>query len=161
MRSVVLTALVLGVVALAPAWATADSGAPPAADSQPQPPAGSAAQLPTPSPAPAPAPAPAPDALALRKTCADAMNANPTFAIDIVEQADKVAAERRLAAEAKQHEEAARHIATNEKHVILAYAAMWLVAAGFVLFLARRQIALRREIAILRRDLDAATKENP
>jgi len=157
MRSVVLTALVLGVVALAPAWATADSGAaPPAADSQPQPPAGSAAQMPTPPPVPGPAP----DALALRKTCADAMNANPTFAHDIVEAEDKAAAERRLAADAKQHEEAARHIATNEKHVILAYAAMWLVAAGFVLFLARRQIALRREIAILRRDLDAATKEN-
>jgi hypothetical protein len=103
---------------------------------------------------------PTAEAAALRKTCADAMNANPTFAADIVRAADKDAAERRLAADAQQHDDAARHIATNERHVILAYAAMWLVAVGFVLFLGKRQTALRAEIASLRRDLDAATKEN-
>ena len=54
--------------------------------------------------------------------------------------------------------EAAAEIAKNEKHVILAYAAMWLVAAGFVLFLWRRQQALKIEIANLRRDLATAAK---
>ncbi|MFO1533991.1 MAG: hypothetical protein ABR562_10065, partial [Thermoplasmatota archaeon] len=56
----------------------------------------------------------------------------------------------------KQHQDAALAIAKNEKHVILAYAAMWVIAAGFVLFLWRRQQHLKTEIAQLRRDLDAA-----
>jgi CcmD family protein len=45
--------------------------------------------------------------------------------------------------------------------VILAYAAMWVIAAGFVLFLWRRQQALRSEIERLRRDLDAAAGPPP
>jgi CcmD family protein len=135
-----MRSLVLFVVLLVPVWAAAD---------------------PTSGPEPTPAPALDPAAaLQLRKTCADAMNANPTFADDIVRAADKDAAERRLAADTKQHDEAARHIATNERSVIVAYAAMWIVAAGFVIFLSKRQQALRGEIAQLRRDLDAAAKEN-
>jgi len=42
--------------------------------------------------------------------------------------------------------------------VILAYAAMWLLSVGFVLFLWRRQQGLRVEIGQLRRDLEAASK---
>jgi len=94
----------------------------------------------------------------LRKTCADAMNKNPTFAKDIVAAADKQAQVERDAATLKAHTDAQDRIAKNEKHVILAYAAMWLVAAGFVLFLWRRQQALKSEIVQLRRDLDAAAK---
>jgi len=134
MRNLVM----LCVLVLAPAWAAADSGS---------------GDVPVPAPAAA-------DAAELRKVCAAALNADPSFAADIVKTADKAAAERRLAADSQQHDEAARHIATNERHVIVAYAAMWLVAVAFVLFLSRRQIALRREIAMLRRDLDAATKEH-
>jgi CcmD family protein len=40
--------------------------------------------------------------------------------------------------------------------VIYAYAAMWIIAAGFVVFLWRRQRGLEAEIEHLRRDLDAA-----
>ena len=90
----------------------------------------------------------------LRKTCTDAMNADPTFAKSIIEIADKDAADRRLEATEKEHLDAAMHIEKDEKHVILAYAAMWIIAAGFVLFLWRRQQALKAEIAQLRRDLE-------
>jgi len=90
----------------------------------------------------------------LRKICADAMNADPAFAKSIIEIADKDAADRRLEATEKEHLDAAAHIEKDEKHVILAYAAMWIIAAGFVLFLWRRQQALKAEIAQLRRDLE-------
>ena len=101
----------------------------------------------------------------LRKTCTDAMNADPTFAKDIVKITGHTADpeivkawctdEVTLAA----HQDAQYHVEKNERHVIYAYAAMWLVAAGFVVFLWRRQIALRGEIARLRADLDAAAKD--
>lgn len=86
-----------------------------------------------------------------RKVCAEAMNADPSFALAIVKTInDKTA---------QQHVDAAGKIAKNEKHVVLAYAAMWVIAAAFVLFLWRRQQHLKSEIAHLRRDLDAATKD--
>jgi hypothetical protein len=90
----------------------------------------------------------------LRKICADAMNADPAFEKAIVEVADKDAAQRRFAATEQEHLDAAAHIAKDEKHVVLAYTAMWLIAAGFVVFLWRRQQGLKAEIAQLRRDLE-------
>lgn len=103
------------------------------------------------SAAPAAAPVPVSDA---RKACTAAMNADPSFAKAIVEVADKQAADKRLEDTEKEHLDAAQHIAKDEKHVILAYAAMWLVAAGFVLFLWLRQQKLVKEIALLKRDLE-------
>jgi hypothetical protein len=157
------------MLVLVPAWALAQpapspgSAAPIAGSAAPTagsatPGAGSAQPAADPAPAPAP-PAIAGDAAALRKACTDAMNADPTFAVKIVEIADKDAAERRLALDQAQHETAAAAVSKNQRHVILAYAAMWLVAAGFVLFLWRRQQALRGEIAQLKHDLDAASKD--
>ena len=104
---------------------------------------------------PAPAPAPAPTGQTrtpaeLRQICADAMNQNPMFAESIVKTINEDTA--------LQHARAASAIAKNEKHVILAYGAMWVVAAGFVVFLWRRQQKLQAEIAHLRRDLEAAAK---
>lgn len=119
---------------------------------------GSAGSAPPPADAPAPPPTPTPPSDA-RRACTDAMNADPTFAKAIVETADKAAAEKRLQLDLEQHEAAAKRIAKNEKHVILAYAAMWVIAALFVIFLWRRQQALRGEIAQLRSDLDAATRD--
>jgi len=87
----------------------------------------------------------------LRQICADAMNANPTFAQDIVRTIN--------AKTAQAHLDAANDIAKNEHHVILAYGAMWLVAAAFVIFLWRRQQLLRGEIARLRKDLDTAANK--
>jgi len=106
------------------------------------------------------------DAEALRKTCVDAMNANPKFADDIIKVAevrlndqvnkDQVVKDAAMI-QVMQNEQ--DRIARNKLHVIFAYAAMWLVAAGFVVFLWRRQQHLKIEIANLRRDLEAAAKE--
>jgi len=87
----------------------------------------------------------------LRQICSEAMNADPAFAQAIV----KTISEKT----ANMHARAADDIARNERHVILAYAAMWVVAALFVIFLWRRQVALRAELARLQKDLDAAIKE--
>jgi hypothetical protein len=100
-------------------------------------------------------PVPPVDTAAARKACTDAMNADPAFAKSIIETVDKQIDQRTIDA----HTQAAQHIAKNEKHVIIAYAALWIIAALFVIFLWRRQQALRSEIAQLRRDLDAAAKE--
>jgi CcmD family protein len=97
-----------------------------------------------------PAPVSPAEAAALRKTCADAMNANAGFAESIVETIN--------ADTAKQHRTAADAIAKNEKHVFMAYAAMWVIAAGFLFFMWRRQQGLKNEIAQLKRDLEAAAK---
>jgi hypothetical protein len=92
-----------------------------------------------------------PDAEAARKACATALNAYPDFAGDVVGFVNQQTKQ--------QHLDAAQAIAKNERHVILAYAAMWVIAAGFVVFLWRRQQRLKAEIAMLRRDLDAAVKD--
>lgn len=66
---------------------------------------------------------------------------------------------KRLAGEVEQqHQQAAAAIAKNEKHVVMAYAALWILAAAFLLFLWRRQQHLKAEIANLKRDLETATK---
>lgn len=128
-------------------------------------PAGSAgSSVPAPSPAPdappPPTPSPTPVAAAdARKACTDAMNADPAFAKSIVDATDEFAAKKRLQLDLEQHQAAATRIQKNEKHVILAYAAMWIIAAAFVMFLWRRQQALKGEIASLKADLDAATKD--
>jgi len=99
-----------------------------------------------------------------RDACTAAMNQDPTFARDIVNVAlnREAITPSALCASAdtmKTHLDAAEHVAKNERHVILAYAAMWVIAAGFLAFLWWRQQKLRAEIAQLRRELDEAAKE--
>ena len=113
-----------------------------------------------PAGAPATAP-PAPPAAAAppseaRKACTAAMNADPAFAKQIVQVADERAAQQRDDDTLKTHTDAVARVQQNEAHVIWAYAAIWIVAAGFVIFLWRRQQGLQAEIASLRRDLEAA-----
>lgn len=92
------------------------------------------------------------------QACIDAIIGIDDFRSTASMAADTDAATK-LAAEVElQHENAAKAIAKNEKHVVLAYAALWVLAAGFLLFLWRRQQALKTEIANLKRDLEAATK---
>ncbi len=95
-------------------------------------------------------PAPTRTPAELRQICADAMNADPTFSEAIIMTINEETY--------RQHKTAGESIAKNEKHVVLAYGALWLLAAGFVLFLWRRQQGLRTEIAQLRKDLEAASK---
>jgi hypothetical protein len=118
--------------------------------------AGSAAGEPQPPATPAAPAPPAPDA---RKLCVAAMNADPQLAAAIIKIADEKAAEQRDAATLAAHTDANAHVEKNERQVIYAYAAMWIVAALFVIFLWRRQQGLKAEIANLRRDLEAAADD--
>ncbi len=86
----------------------------------------------------------------LETICKQALNADPELAEHLVATINNQTVQ--------QHIDAADHIAKNELHVIMAYAAMWLVAAGFVVFLWRRQGALQTEINALKHDLEIATK---
>jgi CcmD family protein len=97
------------------------------------------------------APGMPPNAEQARKACADAMNAYPEFATKIVETINEKTAQK--------HRDAADKIARNERHVILAYGAIWVVSAAFVLFLWARQRVLKEEISRLRNDLAAAMKD--
>jgi hypothetical protein len=136
-RTMVLVALVVAGVASA-------AYAQPAAGSD----AGSAA-------------APAAPVSPARAACVAAMNADPKFAAELVKAADERAAAERANETIQAHQDAVAHIEKNEKHVIYAYAAMWIIAAAFVVFLWRRQQVLTAEIATLRRDLEAAAGDAP
>jgi len=91
----------------------------------------------------------------LKQICADAMNADPAFKQAIQASIDKSLDQQTIDA----HNDAAYHIQKNERHVILAYAAMWIIAAAFVVFMWRRQQGLVAQIDLLRKDLEAAAKE--
>jgi hypothetical protein len=126
----------------------AGAPAPPAVDPQGQQPAQPSAEA---HPALSPAEA--------HKLCVEAMNADKAFAAEIVKVADERAAQQRDADTVAAHKAADAHIQKNERHVIYGYAAMWIVAALFVIFLWRRQQGLKAEIASLRRDLEAAAED--
>lgn len=138
-----LVSLALSGAALAGTAFAQSSG-----DAQPAPPAA--------APAAPPAAPPAADA---RKACSAAMNADPQFAAEVVKIADERAALKRDADTVAAHVDANNKVQRNERHVIYGYAAMWIVAAAFVIFLWRRQQSLQDEIAHLRRELDAAARE--
>ena len=147
---------------------TAGSAAAPAATAAPS--AGDAAQPPPPA-------VPTAAAGDARRACSEAMNADPQFAVEVIKIAgeramkdpkfagevvklgDEVSVKKRDEATVAAHVDANQKIQRNERHVIYAYAAMWVIAAAFVMFLWRRQRALESEILHLRRELDAAAGE--
>ena len=150
-RTVSIGAALVLVAALAGlAFAQTAGSAAPAAPAAPS--GGDAA-------APPPAAAPVPSAGDARKACSAAMNADPAFAAEIVKVADERAALKRDTDTVAAHVDANQKIQRNERHVIYAYAAMWVIAAAFVMFLWRRQRGLESEILHLRRELDAAAGE--
>jgi hypothetical protein len=123
------------------------------------------AQPAEPAPAAAAPEAPAAgDPVEARKMCVEAMNKNEGFARSVIQKAidtDRVSV-KAICADidtVKTHQEAVADVEKNERHVIGAYAAMWVIAALFLLYLLRRQQGLRAEIEQLRRDLDAAAKD--
>lgn len=130
----------------APGGAAAGSGAVPAVG-EPQ------------APPPSPPIAPILSTADARKLCTTAMNADPKFAAEISRIADERAAQQRDLDTVAAHTDADYHIKKNERHVIYAYAAMWIVSALFVMFLWRRQQILKSEISNLRRDLEAAAND--
>ena len=151
-----------GIVVVLGAFAGSASAQPGAGSAPAAAPAPGAAAAPDASAQPAAPSAPAPaeaSATDARKACTTAMNADPQFAAAIIKTADERAALQRDRDTVAAHVDAEAHVQKNERHVIYAYAAMWIVAALFVIFLWRRQQALQAEIAILRRDLEAAAGE--
>ncbi|HEY3801533.1 MAG TPA: hypothetical protein VGL61_02965 [Kofleriaceae bacterium] len=103
---------------------------------------------------PPPAPAPTTANAALEQQCRDALNADQAFEKAIANKIGIQLDEETV----KVHEAADAQVKMNERHVIYAYAAMWAVAALFLIYLLFRQQALKSEIAALRRDLEAAAK---
>ena len=95
------------------------------------------------------------DLAAKKQACVDALN-DPAFKQSVLETVDKQIDQKTIDA----HNDAFHHIQKNEAHVIYAYAAMWVLAAAFLLFVWRRQQGLRTEIAQLRADLAAAAKDS-
>lgn len=108
----------------------------------------------------------------LHDQCLDAVAKDPQLAKEVGDAAlgvdvaakqraklDTEAGERRVEQDKQQQEQTARQIGLDERQVVLAYGAMWVVAAGFVVFLWRKQRGLKEEIAGLRRELDEAAKK--
>lgn len=110
------------------------------------------ADAPPPEPAAMGTPTTAP---ALVQQCRDALNADPAFKAQI---ANKLGIQ--LDAEIlKVHQDADAAVKLNERHVIYAYAAMWIAAALFLIYLLFRQQSLKRDIAALRKDLEEAEQK--
>ncbi len=96
------------------------------------------------------------DDLATKQQCVDLLNRDEAFKKSVLETVDKQLDQQTIDA----HNDASHHIQKNEAHVIYAYAAMWVIAAAFLLFVWRRQQSLRTEVAQLRADLAAAAKDS-
>jgi hypothetical protein len=147
--------VVVGLAGAAVAQPAAGAAAPATAteSTPPAPPAAPAA--------PPAEPAASPAGASARAQCTAAMNADPKFAAEIVKIADQAAASKRDEDTVKAHTDAYAHVQKNERHVIYAYAVMWIIAAGFVIFLWRRQQVLQAEITQLHHDLEAAASDKP
>ncbi len=57
--------------------------------------------------------------------------------------------------------DASLYATTNHRHVLMAYAAFWLLTVGFVVHLWRRQQALKGEVIRLEQELGRALREDP
>jgi predicted secreted protein len=88
-------------------------------------------------------------AAALREQCESALIADAQWRAEL---------KQRLAAEV--HQEDARAMLTNKKHVVMAYAALWILVTLFVVFMWMKQRDLKAEIARLEGEIRAATKDS-
>ena len=161
---VVLALLIAGLLCATRAPAVADdqgsgSAAPTAAPVAP----------PTTEPVPAPPPVPATGDSdhSMRAMCQQELAKDHAFMKITCE--DEIAKDKvwlndlkaRLSAQINRnvHLDAAHYATQNNKHVVAAYAVFWVLTAGFVLLMWRRQRALAAELARLERELARALKE--
>jgi hypothetical protein len=95
----------------------------------------------------------------------DAINADPAWTAELrtkVETLISTGFHDKLKADSRaRHDEDSRLIARNQRHVFLAYAAMWILAMGFVVLMWRRQVGLRGQLQQLKGELEAALKSDP
>ena len=145
--------------AAAPAAGSADPAAAPVAI-RPEPPAQPPAPPPTgeapmcrlagPPPKPEPGkPAPPSQHSAMRQVCEDELIKDHDWWWNLV---------ARL--RTSEHNQTAREITTNNRHVVMAYAAIWLLAVGFLVIMWRRQQAMKLEIARLEEQLRRVEDED-
>jgi CcmD family protein len=85
---------------------------------------------------------------AMRSQCEDELARDADWRADV---------KLRLAPEV--HAEDAQQMLTNRRHVVMAYAVLWVLVAGFVVFMWMRQRGLQAEIARLGREIEQATKD--
>jgi hypothetical protein len=88
----------------------------------------------------------------LKQTCMDAINSDQQWTNELT-----AIIEKRVRFQV--HNEESELIAMNKRHVVLAYAVLWLIAVGFLVMQWLRQQALKRQIEALTRDLETAIKE--
>lgn len=100
---------------------------------------------PPPPPDPDPSKRPPPYESEMRQQCEDELDRDDAWWFNL---------EGRLRHQV--HKQAAAEVTTNNRHVVYAYAAMWLIAVGFVVLMWRKQQALRAEIERLGRELEKA-----
>ena len=98
--------------------------------------------------APAAATGDAPYRSAMRSQCEDELARDADWRADV---------KLRLAPDV--HAEDAQQMLANRRHVVMAYAALWALVAGFVVFMFMRQRGLQAAIARLEREIVQATKD--
>lgn len=140
----------------APAPAAATTAAPTAAPAAAQP--GDAAAPVAPAAPAAPAASEMPVAgtppgtpATLKDTCMAAINNDQQWT-------DELAAVIEKSVRYKVHNEEAELIAMNKRHVVMAYAVLWLFSIAFLFAQWRRQQALKQQIESLKSELAAAVK---
>jgi hypothetical protein len=140
--------LVLSIVGLGAGVASAQ---PPAAD-----------RLAPPATEPAPAAMPPPPPAAGKLTVEQVLEALKTdreLSDELKRELLKAHANELNEITRKRHDDDSSQIALNKKHVILAYAALWILAVAFLVAQWRRQQALNARIAQLQKELEAANRE--
>jgi pyruvate/2-oxoglutarate dehydrogenase complex dihydrolipoamide acyltransferase (E2) component len=152
MGVVTMRSLVIALVAVTALVSTAAGQPAPAA------PAAAPAAAPT-VPVDA-APAPAAPAKLTREQIIDALAQDKALEEDFVRQLKARHALELNATTRQRHDDDARQIALNKRHVVLAYAALWILSVLFLVVLWRRQQTMNARIAQLQKELDAAVASN-
>jgi C4-dicarboxylate-specific signal transduction histidine kinase len=155
MGAVTMRSLLIALVAVtALAAPAAAQRTPPPLDQAP-----AAAAVPAPVPVDA-APAPAAPAKITREQIIEALAQDKALEEDFVRQLKARHALELNEMTRQRHDDDARQIALNKRHVVLAYAALWILSVLFLVVLWRRQQTMNARIAQLQKELEAAVASN-
>jgi pyruvate/2-oxoglutarate dehydrogenase complex dihydrolipoamide acyltransferase (E2) component len=152
MGVVTMRSLVIALVAVTALVSTAAG--------QPAPAAPAAAPTAAPAAPVDAAPTPAAPAKLTREQIIEALAQDKALEEDFVRQLKARHALELNATTRQRHDDDARQIALNKRHVVLAYAALWILSVLFLVVLWRRQQTMNARIAQLQKELDAAVASN-